>query len=159
MFVYRSAGSSLASHSGYLCIRDIFQIPGDKIPETRTQEKLSQGVCLRLDRIVSSDFWECCLFAWFVAQLMAYPLLRCVWHIRCVACPLANACLKCVCFCGCVFVCVCICECVCVCVQMTDHNAFGILNSILCYVPSSKFPEFLPVLTNAALDRCPHKQA
>jgi len=37
--------------------------------------------------------------------------------------------------------------------KMTDHNAFGILNSILCYVPSSKFSEFLPVLTNAALDR------
>ena len=37
--------------------------------------------------------------------------------------------------------------------KMTDHNAFGILNSILCHIPSSKFPEFLPVLTNAALDR------
>jgi hypothetical protein len=37
--------------------------------------------------------------------------------------------------------------------QMTDHNAFAILNSILCHVPASKFPEFLPVLTNAALDR------
>jgi hypothetical protein len=36
---------------------------------------------------------------------------------------------------------------------MTDHNAFAILNSILCHVPASKFPEFLPVLTNAALDR------
>lgn len=37
--------------------------------------------------------------------------------------------------------------------KMTDHNAFGILSSILCHVPSSKFSEFLPVLTNAALDR------
>jgi len=37
--------------------------------------------------------------------------------------------------------------------KMTDHYAFGILNSIVCHVPAAKFPEFLPVLTNAALDR------
>lgn len=37
--------------------------------------------------------------------------------------------------------------------KMTDHYAFGILNSLICHVPTAKFPEFLPVLTNAALDR------
>jgi len=37
--------------------------------------------------------------------------------------------------------------------KMTDNYAFGMLNSIICHVPSTKYPEFLPVLTNAALDR------
>lgn len=37
--------------------------------------------------------------------------------------------------------------------KMTDHNAFAILNSILCHVPASKFPEFLPVFISTALDR------
>eukprot|EP00282_Hemiselmis_andersenii_P000320 CAMPEP_0114129338 /NCGR_PEP_ID=MMETSP0043_2-20121206/11423_1 /TAXON_ID=464988 /ORGANISM="Hemiselmis andersenii, Strain CCMP644" /LENGTH=980 /DNA_ID=CAMNT_0001222609 /DNA_START=126 /DNA_END=3068 /DNA_ORIENTATION=- len=37
--------------------------------------------------------------------------------------------------------------------KMTDHYAFSILSSIICHVPPAKFPEFLPVLTNAALDR------
>mmetsp|Transcript_33282 Transcript_33282/g.84031 ORF Transcript_33282/g.84031 Transcript_33282/m.84031 type:complete len:988 (+) Transcript_33282:209-3172(+) len=37
--------------------------------------------------------------------------------------------------------------------KMTDHYAFSILNSIICHVPPAKFPEFVPVLTNAALDR------
>mmetsp|Transcript_53150 Transcript_53150/g.108402 ORF Transcript_53150/g.108402 Transcript_53150/m.108402 type:complete len:986 (-) Transcript_53150:196-3153(-) len=37
--------------------------------------------------------------------------------------------------------------------KMTDHYAFGILNAIICFVPPAKFPEFLPVLTNTALER------
>ena len=37
--------------------------------------------------------------------------------------------------------------------KITDHYAFGILNDIICHVPPAKFPEFLPVLTNAALER------
>jgi hypothetical protein len=37
--------------------------------------------------------------------------------------------------------------------QITDHYAFALLNGIICHVPPAKFPEFLPVLTSAALER------
>ena len=37
--------------------------------------------------------------------------------------------------------------------KITDTFAFAILNAVICHVPKEKFPEFVPVLTNAALER------